>query len=1158
MLQLWNHRAHCKTMPKSEGDSLTGQGNGTRTRPQTVRSSMTEVERNPISEQRKHQTTPRGFTKHSAMIAALLSEKLKKYGFGNLKINMHHTCAKNNPYSVLICHTCRLSKNPSNSSFVPMNPNNTIPAKPKTMSEKTKTKKKPQKEKMKDESPQEMRHHQQRRFTGAKAPWDTEYWVAQRLHEEPTEWVISILSNWTHLTRTQEATEETITLLNDLSDKDIFQALWELKQPRRYIRRMSSRQLDVKVKVQMLDHVRMFLLKALLDSGSTGSCISRKFVNKNEIWTRKTVIPVLVHNADGTLNQNGSITDYVFLGLSVGDHTEQLKFAVADLGTHDDHFIGQEWLKLHIDWKTSEIRLDRGPNECKYTRDLRNPKADEEEKSTELKPGDRLYALDLDAYLWKTNIVTELAVKAAEGKKERMLEEMLPPHYLEYWEVFKKKDFDTLPERRPWDHVIKMTPDCKVYPLTGDEQKALEEFLDENLCTKRIRPSKSPMASPFFFVKKKDGKLQPVQNYRKLNEMTIKNWYPLPLIKELVDHLKGSKIFTKLDVRWGYNNIRIKEGDEWKVAFRMNRRLFEPTVMFFGLTNSPATFQSIMDHIFWDLINTRKVSVYIDNIVIHTQTLEEHWQITKEVLEILWTNKLYIKPEKCEIKKEKIEYLGVVVSEGQIKMDPIKTEALTSWLTPRKLKELQSFLGFCNFYRRFINDYSKIAKPLNQLTGKEEWKWGPEQETAFKALRKAITEWPVDNKPYWVEADSSNFAIGAVLSQRQNKKWHPIAYLSKSLTEAERNYKIYNKELLAIMTALAEWQHYLLTGKEFEIWTDHHNLCYFWKAQKLNHRQAWWVTELGEYKFTMHHKPGKTNIKADILSRWVDHNRGEDNNKDMTVLKDKWFRRIEIFQRKELEEEMRKEAEWHLERIIPKLKGEKKWEAVEALAMTLQEEWMRSVEVEAKTEEEIIIQWIKKLTRNEQRIDWVVEKALRNKEREWEREKGLITWKNRIHVPKDQTLWGDIIRDHHDRRTAGHPGWYKTQELITRNYWWPYIQSNVHRYIEGCQPCQQAKTRKWKIHTPLQPNSIPEQPWEHITVDFITRLPILRGYDVIMVVVDRFTKYVIAIPTTGEISSIGTAKLSATMCGNSSESPGRWSVIEDLSSPPSSWKTFIN
>ena len=162
--------------------------------------------------------------------------------------------------------------------------------------------------------------------------------------------------------------------------------------------------------------------------------------------------------------------------------------------------------------------------------------------------------------------------------------------------------------------------------------------------------------------------------------------------------------------------------------------------MFFGLTNSPATFQSIMDHIFRDLINTGKVSVYIDDIIIHTKTLEEHRRITKEVLEILRANKLYIKPEKCEIEKERIEYLGVVVSEVKVEMDPVKTEALTSWPTPKKLKELQSFLGFCNFYRRFIRDYSKITKPLNQLTGKGEWKWGAKQQTTFDTLRRAIME----------------------------------------------------------------------------------------------------------------------------------------------------------------------------------------------------------------------------------------------------------------------------------------------------------------------------------------------------------------------------------------------------------------------------------
>ena len=332
---------------------------------------------------------------------------------------------------------------------------------------------------------------------------------------------------------------------------------------------------------------------------------------------------------------------------------------------------------------------------------------------------------------------------------------------------------------------------------------------------------------------------------------------------------------------------------------------------------------------------------------------------------------------------------------------------------------------------------------------------------------------PVDNGPYQVEADSSDFALGAVLSQRQDDKWHPIAYLSKSLTEAERNYEIYDKELLAIMTALSEWRHYLLTGKEFEIWTDHQNLCYFRKAQKLNRRQARWVMELGEYNFTMHHKPGKTNIKADILSRRADHNRGEDDNKDVTVLKDEWFRRIETVRREEIAEETKKEAEQLLKKLFPNLEEEAKREAEEALATTLREEWTRSMEVELKTGEGAVIQRIKKMTKNERRIDRAVEKALRNEEKEWEKEEGMITWKNRIYVPKDRALRGDIIRAHHDERVAGHPGRYKTQELITRNYWWPYIQSDVRRYVEGCQPCQQAKTRKGKSMPPYNQTPSP-------------------------------------------------------------------------------------
>ena len=230
----------------------------------------------------------------------------------------------------------------------------------------------------------------------------------------------------------------------------------------------------------------------------------------------------------------------------------------------------------------------------------------------------------------RENISTKLASEAQKDKKEKTFEEMVPETYQSFKDVFDKKDFDELPPRRPWDHAIELIPgakgqnSAKIYPLSPAEQKELDAFLDENLKTGRIRESKSPFASPFFFIKKKDGKLRPVQDYRKLNEQTIKNRYPLLLSQELIDKLKGAVYFSKMDVRWGFNNIRIKEGDEWKAAFLTNRGMFEPLVMFFGLTNSPATFQTMMNEILRTEINSGKVVVYMDDILVFTETLEEH------------------------------------------------------------------------------------------------------------------------------------------------------------------------------------------------------------------------------------------------------------------------------------------------------------------------------------------------------------------------------------------------------------------------------------------------------------------------------------------------------------------------------------------------------
>jgi len=343
--------------------------------------------------------------------------------------------------------------------------------------------------------------------------------------------------------------------------------------------------------------------------------------------------------------------------------------------------------------------------------------------------------------------------------------------------VFTKKDFDILLEHCKWDHAIELIPGAepkssKVYPLSLLEQAELDAFLEENLHTRRIRPLKSSIAAPMFFIKKKDGSLRLVQDYRVLNAVTIKNRYLLPLISELVSQLCRAQYFTKLDVCWGFNNVHIKPGDEWKAAFRTNHGLFEPLVMFFGMTNSPTTFQTMMNDVFRTVIAEGIVIVYLDDILIFTKTEEEHERAVRRVLEILMEHKLFLCPEKCEFHQKQIEYLGLVVSENKVAMDPVKVAGVREWPVPENWTDVQAFIGFVNFYRRFIQDFSIIARPLFDLTRSDQaWNWGTKEQEAFEHLKMAVTTAPTlassqDSEPFCIEANSSGFASGAVLSQQ--------------------------------------------------------------------------------------------------------------------------------------------------------------------------------------------------------------------------------------------------------------------------------------------------------------------------------------------------------------------------------------------------------
>jgi len=326
----------------------------------------------------------------------------------------------------------------------------------------------------------------------------------------------------------------------------------------------------------------------------------------------------------------------------------------------------------------------------------------------------------------------------------------------------------------------------------------------------------------------------------------VKNNYLLPLIIELIDNMGSKKVFTKMDLRWRFNNIRIKEGDEWKGAFTMHIGSFKPTVMFFGMTNSPATFQAIMNEILRDLINEGKVAAFVDDVLVGTETKEGHDEIVEEILRRLEENNLYIKLEKCVWKVRKIGFLGVVIGPNGIEMEEEKVDRVLSWLEPKNMKDVRKFLGLANYYRRFIKDFAQVARPINVLMRKDvKWQWEVEQQKAFDKLKRVFTIKPVLvvldlDKEFRVEAGTSNYTTGGVLSMKcLDEMWRLVAFISKSLSDTERNYEIHDKEMLAVVRCLEVWRHFLEgTAIKFEIWTNHKNLKYFMKVQKLNRRQA--------------------------------------------------------------------------------------------------------------------------------------------------------------------------------------------------------------------------------------------------------------------------------------------------------------------------------
>ena len=629
----------------------------------------------------------------------------------------------------------------------------------------------------------------------------------------------------------------------------------------------------------------------------------------------------------------------------------------------------------------------------------------------------------------------------------------------------------------------------KVYPLSREEREEVREFVREQLRKEYIQPSKSLQTAPVFFVGKKDGKKRMVQDYYYLNEWTIKNNYPLPLILDVLENIGTKKVFTKMDLRWGYNNVRIKEGDEWKAVFTTLEGSFEPTVMFFGLINSPAIFQAMMNELLRDLINTEKVAVFIDDVIVGTETEEGYDELVVEVIKRLEENNLYVKPEKYKWKVREVEFLGVVIGPEGIKMEKEKVKGVLEWPTPKCVKDIQKFLGLVNYYCQFIEDFASIARPLHDMVKKDKrWEWTEKQEGAFRELKKRFIKEPVLvapdlDKKMRMEVDASDYAMGGVLSMEcKDGLWRPVAFLSKLLNETKRNYEIHDQEMLAIIRGLEAWRH-LLEGAQykFEIWTDHKNLEYFMKAQKLNRRQARWASYLSWFDFTLKHVAGMKMGKVDGLSRRADWKVGIDkDNENQVIIKDNWIHNIceVVIEGPEVD-------------ILEKIK-------------------------KARSKNEDIVRVVEEMKKAGVRELWG---------NEWKIEEELVVKEGKVYMPKDKELRVEIIQLHHDVPVAGHGGRWKMVELVTRNYWWSGVTRDVGKYVEGCDLCQQMKNRTEEPAGKLKLSEVPQKTWTHLTVDFIMKLLVVAGKDAVLVVCDRLSKMTHFVATMEGTSAEGLARL---------------------------------
>ncbi|KAJ9529157.1 hypothetical protein QJQ45_007831 [Haematococcus lacustris] len=709
----------------------------------------------------------------------------------------------------------------------------------------------------------------------------------------------------------------------------------------------------------------------------------------------------------------------------------------------------------------------------------------------------------------------------------------------EYADVFAP--ITSLPPERPVGHAIPLVPDARPsvvpqYRMSQDEHAELKKQVQDLLAKGMIEPSSSPFAAPILFVKKKSGELRMCLDYRQLNKITIRDQYPLPRIDDLFDKLSGCTVFSSLDLQAGYNQIRITPEDVPKTAFRTPDGHYQFKVLSFGLCNAPATFQRVMNDAFAPVLNQCAL-VYLDDILVMSKSVDEHLKHLRKVFDLLRLNKLYAKQSKCEFMRTTLKFLGHVIFAGAIAVDPEKIKSISSWPVPQSLQQLQSFLGAANFVRKFVHNFSVLAAPLTDLCGKAGdsflWhNWPADELKAFASLKAAVAQVPMlrlpdHTQPFQVYCDASLQGVGAVLMQ----DGYPLAYLSKKLSSAERNYTTGEQELLALITACKEWRCYL-EGVPFTLFTDHKPLTALPTQKVLSRRQARWMEFLSRFTFDLQYLPGDAN-PADPLSRIPA------GPQDCAMVCVVTTRR----QAKQSLERGEVRVAQALPQVPPVGTPSNAPTAVDALAPRptvsdnpVAAHHSRLPELEAPSAADTSVHYPAAPAHPLELADHLVHgyrldpafTAEADLSGMYMDDHGLWrrTGKGTVMVPNDPELREYILHEMHDAAYAGHVGITKTLERLSRVFYWDTMRADVRHYVTTCDACQRDKSSTLKPGGLLNPLSIPDYRWESVSMDLITKLPSAsHGFDAICVFVDRLSKMVHFVPCKESMNAKGFARL---------------------------------